>query len=67
MIDFTQEDRDVAEWIVRNSETARKYCSFINDNDPFQASVTLIDLAKIGYTKEELVSFLRVVYSENND
>lgn len=57
-------DQEQFDFMMAKSETARHcYNAFLSGNQLFH-SLLLIDLVKIGYTRDELRSFLRIVYSE---
>lgn len=56
-------DNEQYDFMIEKSETARKCRDAWIDENKLQHAAYLIDLVKIGYTREELYAFLRIVYT----
>ena len=54
---------DQYEWMMKRSPDAKACVEAFNDGRLFDHAKSLIDLVKIGYTREELYSFLKSMYS----
>ena len=54
---------DQYRWMMKHSPDAKACVQAFNDGRLFEHAKSLIDLVKIGYTREELYSFLKCMYS----
>ena len=64
---FSKTDREQFDFMIQKSETARKCKEAYLEEDKLQHAAHLIDLVKMGYSRDELKSFLKVLYTFQED
>lgn len=63
MFDFSiKSDQEQYEFMIKKSFDARECERTWKEQKQFEHASHIIELVKIGYTREEIYSFLRVVY-----
>lgn len=60
----TKSAQEQYDFMIQKSESARICRDAYNAKDQFRHAAFLIELVKIGYTREEIYSFLRILYGD---
>jgi hypothetical protein len=59
-------DEEQFEWMLEYSHDAQACFKSFKDGKLLEHAQHLIDLVKMGYTRQELNSFLRIMYDQSN-
>lgn len=57
-------DKELYDWMIKKSLTARECLSALKEKDLKTYSKKIVELIKLGYTRDELNSFFNIVFEE---
>lgn len=63
----SKKDLEFFDYLMKNSESAIACNAAFQDGELFRHAAYLADLVKIGYSREELYAFFRVMYQQKEN
>ena len=60
-------DKELYEWILKKSLTAQECLMALKEKDLKTYSKKIVELIKLGYTRDELNSFFNIVFEEKDE